>query len=310
MACLLVPWMAAAAESTPATTVKAYAFHAGILKTQTHFLLKDTRVGTPMEIPVVYLVIQHGKDWVLFDTGCNIEAARDPARHWGKDIARDYVPVIKPGEDLREAIKVLGLAPGDFKAVILSHGHVDHAGAIEEFAGTRVPVCFQKEELRAIRKVVDAGISGAAYCLGDFKRMNDLNVQETEGIFDVFGDHSVMTFPTPGHTPGHQSLYVKLSTGVEFIYTADAMYTFENLERMIPQGLASDLGRAMLNLRWFQLESMRGVKIVPSHDAAYWAKHDWAPKELVPEGGGAGARPRVDIVFSNISCRETFKYVG
>lgn len=282
MGCLLAPVLTVAAEPAPTVTVKAYAFHAGILKTQTQYLLKNTRVGTPMEIPVVFLVIQHGRDWVMFDTGCNARVMKDAAGHWGEEIARDYVPVIKPEEELREAIKVLGLAPRDFKAVILSHGHVDHAGAIDEFAGTGVPVYFQKAEMKAIRKVVDASVPGAAYCLGDFKRLKELNILETEGILDVFGDRTVMAFPTPGHTPGHQSLYVKLSTGVEFIYCADALYTLENMERMVPQGLATDIAAAMQNVRWFQLEAWRGVKIVPSHDPGYWAKRAWAPSELVP----------------------------
>lgn len=262
--------------------MRVYACHAGILKTQTQYLLKDTRVGTPMDIPIFFLVIQHGKEWMAFDTGCNANAAKAPVTHWGDTIAKAYVPVIKPGHEFREAIKSLGLAPRDFKAVVISHGHVDHAGAIDNLAGTGVPVYFQKAELREIKKVVEAGTPGAAYCLGDFKRLKELNIRETEGLFDVFGDGTVVAFPTPGHTPGHQSLYVKLSTGKEFIYCADALYTLENMERFVPPGLAADIPGAMQNVHWFQLEQRRGIEIIPSHDPGYWAKHAWAPKEFVP----------------------------
>ena len=79
MGCLLAPTLLAAAGVVQAASVKVYAFHAGILKTQTQYLLKDTRVGTPMDIPIPFLVIQHGKEWVAFDTGCNVQAAKDPA---------------------------------------------------------------------------------------------------------------------------------------------------------------------------------------------------------------------------------------
>ncbi|MDD5169844.1 MAG: hypothetical protein PHN75_13560, partial [Syntrophales bacterium] len=92
----------------------------------------------------------------------------------------------------------------------------------------------------------------------------------------------VIAFPTPGHTPGHQSLYVKPSKGKAFIYCADALYTLENLEKFIPPGLAADIPGAMQNVNWFKLEDWIGVKIVPSHDPEYWAKHNWAPKVLVP----------------------------
>ena len=282
MGCLLAPALLVAAEAPQAESVKVYAFHAGILKTQTQNLLKDTRVGTPMEIPIPFLVIQHEKDWMAFDTGCNARAASDPAAHWGEAIAKAYVPVIKPGEEFREAIKLLRLTPRDFKAVVISHGHVDHAGAIDNFLGTSVPIYFQKAELREIRKVVDASTAGAAYCLGDFKHLNELNIREIEGVLDLFGDQTIMAFPTPGHTPGHQSLYVRPSKGKPFIYCADALYTLENMERFVPPALASDIPAAMQNIHWFKLEKLRGVTIVPCHDPGYWAKRAWAPSELVP----------------------------
>ena len=60
---LLAPGLLLAATGlAPAAPVKVYAFKAGILKTQTQNLLKDTRIGTPMEIPVPFLVIKHGKE--------------------------------------------------------------------------------------------------------------------------------------------------------------------------------------------------------------------------------------------------------
>ena len=51
--------------------VKVYACNAGSLKTETQYILKDTRIGTPMEIPLPFLIIRHGKEWIAFDTGCN-----------------------------------------------------------------------------------------------------------------------------------------------------------------------------------------------------------------------------------------------
>ena len=204
---LLVPvFFLVAAGLAQAADLKVYAFNAGVLKTQPQYLLKDTRVGTPMDIPIPFLVIKHGNEWVAFDTGCNAEAAKDPVGYWGEGIAKAYTPVIKPDQEFQEAIKILGLKPGDFKAVVCSHGHLDHAGAIDNFRGTNVPIYFQKAEMVEIRKIVDAKKAGTAYILGDFKHLNELNIREIEGLFDIFGDKSVIALPTPGHTPGHQSL--------------------------------------------------------------------------------------------------------
>ncbi|HMK65254.1 MAG TPA: N-acyl homoserine lactonase family protein, partial [Thermodesulfobacteriota bacterium] len=204
--------------------VKVYAFKCGILKTQTQFILKDTRVGTPFDIPVPFFIIKHGKDWVAFDTGNNAKVAVDPTGYWGEGIVKAYTPVMKPEEAFTQQIKKLGLTPKDFKAVIISHGHLDHAGSIDSFKGTQVPIYFQKAELAEIKKLLEAKKEGTAYILADFDLMKDLNIKEVEGIFDLFGDKTVVSFPTPGHTQGHQSLYVKPSKGTPFIYAADVMY--------------------------------------------------------------------------------------
>jgi len=275
---LVVSGLAQAAE------VKAYAFNAGILKTQTQYMLKDTRVGEPMDIPIPFLLIKHGKDWIAFDTGNNAQVAIDATGYWTEGIVKAYTPVMRPDQEFKIQVKkVFGLKPSDFKAVLISHGHLDHAGAIDNFAGTNVPVYIQKAEMDTITPILAAQKSGTAYILGDFARLSEINLKEITGVFDVFGDKSVIVFPTPGHTPGHMSLFVKPTKGSAFIYCADAMYTIENMQKMIGPGLAWDMPQAMIELAWFKLESLQGgVKIVPSHDPVYWAKHSWAPREMVP----------------------------
>jgi len=271
-----------ATASVQAADIKVYAFNAGILKTKTQYMLKDTRVGTPYDIPIPFFVIKHGKDWVAFDTGMNAQVAVNPVKYWGEAIVKAYTPVMVPEQEFKNAIKKLGLKPQDFKAVIISHGHLDHAGAIENFRGTNVPIYLQKAEMAEIKKVVDAQKVGTAYILGDFKYLNELNVKQIEGVFDLFGDGSVIAFPTPGHTPGHQSLLIKPVRGKPFVYAADALYTIENMEKFIGPGLAADMPQAMQNIVWFKVSGLTGTKVVPSHDLGYWEKKAWVPKAFVP----------------------------
>ncbi len=269
------------AEPAQAAEVRVYAFHAGILKTQTQHILKDTRIGTPFDIPIPFLVLKHGGEWIAFDTGCNIEAAQDPLAYWGEELVKAFTPVIASDQEFQQSIKKLGLTPRDFKGVVCSHGHTDHAGAIEDFAGTNVPVYFQKAEMVEVRRVLDSHQIGTPYIAYDFRKLSELNIREIDGVFDLFGDRSVIAFPTPGHTPGHQSLYVKPSQGEAFIYCADALYTLENMEKSIPPAIAADIPVAMQTINWFKLEDQLGVKIVPSHDPEFWKKHAWAPGELL-----------------------------
>ncbi len=283
MNCAVAPvFLLATVAAAQAVEVKVYAFNAGVLKTQTQNMLKDTRPGTPMDIPIPFLVIQHGQEWVAFDTGCNGQVVKDPVGYWGAELVKAFTPVIKPDQEFREAIKVLKLKPQDFKALLISHGHTDHAGAIDNFLGTRVPVYFQKAELAEIRKILDGQKTGAAYLPGDLKHLNELNIREIEGPLDFFGDGSVILLPTPGHTPGHQSLYVNPPGGKAFIYCADALYTLESMEKSIAPALASEIGATMQNITWFKFEAQTGVRIIPSHDPGYWAKCRWASEQLVP----------------------------
>jgi hypothetical protein len=55
-----------------------------------------------------------------------------------------------------------------------------------------------------------------------------------DGEHDVFGDGSVVCLPTYGHTPGHQSLRLRLDRG-EVVLAADACYFCQTLrERRLP----------------------------------------------------------------------------
>lgn len=271
------------AEKKPAAgaapTVEAYAFLCGILKTQTQYLLKDTRVGTPFNIPVTFFLIKHGKDWVAFDTGNNAMVAKDPVGYWSKPVTDAYFPVMKDYEEFKVQLKKLNLEPKQLKAAIISHGHLDHAGAIDNFVGTKVPIYFQKREMPVIKKAIESG-NRTAYIPGDFKTMDKLNVKLVDGVFDFFGDKTVVAFPTPGHTPGHQSLLVKQTNGPELVLAADAMYTLENMQDAIPPGLAWDIPQSVEALAIFKVMKFMDAEVVPSHDPTYWKKPTLAPKRF------------------------------
>jgi len=264
----------------PAADVAAYAFLCGILKTQTQYMLKDTRVGTPFDIPVTFFVIKHGKDWVAFDTGNNAMVAKDPVAYWGEPVTKAYYPVMKDYEEFHIQIKKLGIAPKDLKAVILSHGHLDHAGAIDNLKGTDVPIYLQKKEIEIIKKAVAEG-KKTAYIPEDFKVMDQLNIKGVDGVLDLFGDQTVVAFPTPGHTEGHQSLLVKQSKGLPLVLAADAMYTLENLQDAIPPGLAWDVPRSVQALYAFKAMKFIGAEVVPSHDPEYWKNKPVGSKVFV-----------------------------
>jgi N-acyl homoserine lactone hydrolase len=256
--------------------VTVYAFCCGILKTRTQYLFKDTRLNIPIDVPVPFFLIRHGDSWVAFDTGNNARVAKDPVGYWGEQVIKAYNPVMKDGDKFQVQIQKLGLTPEKLKGVILSHGHLDHAGALDTFEGTDIPIYIQNRELENIHAAVSSG-EKTAYIPDDFKVMDTLNIVPIEGVFDLFGDGTMVTFPTPGHTPGHQSLIVRQSRRNTLVLAADALYTLENMTGAIPPGLAWDIPQSVQELYIFRAMTYLGAKLVPSHDPDYWKNKPLAP---------------------------------
>jgi N-acyl homoserine lactone hydrolase len=256
--------------------IKVYAFFSGYLKTETQHFLKDTRVGVPITAPVPFFLIKHGESWVAFDTGNNIMVARDPIGYWSAEFVMRFAPIMREEDEFKNQIKKLGISPKDLRCVILSHGHRDHAGAVDNFRGTNVPIYMQKEEIADIGDAL-AG-SKTAFFLDSFKYIKELNVQPIEGIFDVFSDQTIVTFPTRGHTIGCQSLMVRMSNGKTLILAGDAVYTLENLTKAIPPPAAWDPSRVLETLYFLRVMKHIGAEIVPSHDPEYWKSKPMAPE--------------------------------
>lgn len=261
-----------------AQNVEVYAFYGGTLKTVTQQMIKDTRVGTPFDFPITFFVIKHGSDWVAFDTGLNYAVKEDPVKHLGER-SKLFGIDMKKEDAFKAQISKIGIKPTDIKAVIMSHGHWDHSGGLNDFKGTNIPIYFLETELKAIKKVTDTKKPGS-YLVADYA-WDALNVKPLNGIFDIFGDNTIVAFPTPGHTMGHLSLYVKPSKGKQLILTADALYTSENLQKMTPHSYAADFPLMMQEFTAFKIMDLIGAEIVPSHCPLYWAKGPWAPAAFV-----------------------------
>ena len=134
---------------------------------------------------------------------------------------------------LMSQIAELGLKPSDVTYLALSHSHGDHVGNVDAFAQSTLVV--QKAEYD--------------WPLPDGKpRFNPAQkVVKAEGDRDIFGDGSVVLISTPGHSPGHQCLLVRLPKSGALLLSGDAVHTRANWDSHraparnfnVPQSLAS-----------------------------------------------------------------------
>ena len=163
--------------------MKLYFFEAGILKSQKQYFTLGLGVGEPFDVPVPFLLIDHPKGKVLFDTGNAFEIIHDKEEHWG-GILGAYDPVMTEEQWCVNAIKKIGVAPEDIKYVIISHLHLDHAGCVGHFPNAKYVV--QRDELH-FAYVPDPYMK-LAYIRKDFDKDVDWFILEgwNDDQFDLF----------------------------------------------------------------------------------------------------------------------------
>jgi N-acyl homoserine lactone hydrolase len=188
-------------------------------------------VGKSMPMAANCYLMHHTQGWLLWDTGLtdaiaakpNGQAPSDPrAIHW-------YRP-----KTLAAELDAVSVKPSDIKYLAISHTHPDHVGNVEMFP--QVMLLVQKAEYEWPNPL---GV-------GRFKPEHP--VKMLEGDHDVFGDGSVTILATPGHTPGHQSLLVKLPKTGALVLSGDAVHFQSNWDdRRVP---SINTDRKARQLRW------------------------------------------------------------
>jgi N-acyl homoserine lactone hydrolase len=258
--------------------MKLYVFRSGTLTCDKSLITFGKDVGKRITVPVPYFLIDHPKGKILFDTGNAREVAtdsHDPHKHWGI-IADIYVPDMREEEYVVEGLKKVNVDPSEIKCVILSHLHLDHAGGVGEFPNAQYFV--QEDELRWA--YTPQFYQARAYIRADFDKRVDwfrLHGYETDN-FDVFQDGSLIIWFTPGHTPGHQSLVVKLKNDT-YVLTGDSCYTTEILNENLLPGLGWNQEltvRSVQKLRWAR--DFAGYKIITGHDPGSFKDLKKAPQ--------------------------------
>ncbi|MCX5847147.1 MAG: N-acyl homoserine lactonase family protein [Deltaproteobacteria bacterium] len=256
--------------------MKLYFFEAGVLKSYKQYFTMGLGVGEPFDVPVPFLLIEHPKGIVLFDTGNALEVVKNKKAHWG-DILAAYDPVMSEEQWCVNAIQKVGYKPKDVKYVILSHLHLDHAGCVGHFPNARYIV--QRDELHYA--YTPDYFMKLAYIRKDFDKPVDWLILNgwRDDKFDLFNDGKLIIYLTPGHTPGHQSILVNLPKTGPMFFAADSCYTLENLNNNVLSGLAWNFGESVKSVeRMKALQSLHGAQIVTGHDPEGWKAYKQAPK--------------------------------
>ena len=155
----------------------------------------------------------------------------------------------------------VGFRPADITYLAVSHGHADHVANANDYTGSTWLV--QKAERESMfSEQAQKGAAFATYSALKNSRTTDLT-----GDHDVFGDGTVVLKSTPGHTPGHQSLFIKLARTGPVLLSGDLYhYPAERTLNKIPNNDNKEQTQASRDAIEKLLKETRGQ---------LWIQHDF-----------------------------------
>lgn len=206
--------------------------------------------GRSVDMPAPCFLIRHPDGDLMWESG--ISSTRT-----------DLEVATSPGPGLAEQLGTLGVTPGVIRFVVLSHGHWDHSGNAGLFASSTWIVnpderdAMFDEESRATQAMDDYGALQAA---------NTLLITDDH---DVFGDGSVQIIQSPGHTPGHTVLLVRLADAGPILLSGDLWHLLDSrANRRVP---IFNVDRAQTLASMDKVEALAaatGARVIIQHEEA------------------------------------------
>ena len=248
-------------EPAPAS-LRLYVFDCGNLRITDpgRFSLTMDEVST-LDLSVPCYLIEHAEGTLLWDAGLSDSLAE------GSPHTQENGTVTTVTATLRAQLEALRYQPADITYLALSHLHYDHAGNANDFTASTWLV--QRPEHEAA--------FGDAQGFFDRSLYGDLETSETmllDGDHDVFGDGTVVIKSAPGHTPGHQVLFVDLAETGPVVLSGDLYHFPEN--RTLKRVPTFNFDEAQT------LASMDAVEdFLVESGARLWIEHDFAANALL-----------------------------
>lgn len=205
-------------EETKKPEVKLYQLVGGsiLVKKLEVFSQDTTYTGQSKQFTDAYYVISHPKGNLMWDAGLPEQLVIPEPYDEPSGVYRIQRP-----DSLANQLKSIGFKINDFKYFAMSHSHFDHTGHANYLKDATLLI--QENEYNAnLADTLQQKIA-AMTALTNVKKIN--------GDYDVFGDGTVVIKYMPGHTIGHQVLYVEVA-GLEkpVLLTGDLYHFEENRE--------------------------------------------------------------------------------
>ena len=197
-------------------------------------------------------LIKHGNDYMMWDTGHAASAG-----------------AVAPKISVSDQLAQLKVTPEQVKFVGISHYHADHIGGAAPFTKSTLLIGKGDWDVLVSAKP-PAGIN--PQLLSNWITGGS-PVEAVANDKDVFGDGSVVMLYTPGHTPGHHALLVRLPNKGAVILSGDFVHFNENYETSGVPFFNFDRAQTLASIdRIRKLSANINATIIIQHDARDIAK--------------------------------------
>jgi len=253
----------AGAQATP---IRLYVFDGGTLESDpARYELTKEDVGVTQLSVAAYLIV-HPKGLLLWDAGAVTDEEWTPTgrpvqqRLVLPDMQERLVTITRP---LKAQLLAAGHMPGEVTHLALSHYHWDHTANANAFAGATWLVRQVERDAMFAEKAAGTNRPATYAAL-----RNSRTIIVTADEHDVFGDGAVIIKAAPGHTPGHQVLYVKLPETGGVVLSGD-LYHYPQ-ERTLNRYPTFEISRDQTRSSRASLEMF-----LAKTGARLWIQHDF-----------------------------------
>jgi N-acyl homoserine lactone hydrolase len=245
----------AAAQTAPEVTLTRLDCGTPAAPTAVNQRFSDTYAYGDLKLQLIYscYLVKHGDEYLLWDTGHAMTT-----------------PNVAPKVSLVDLLGQINVKPEQIKYVGISHYHADHVGQVASFPKSTLLIGQGDWDVLTGKPSAMANpVPFSNWIKGEGK------VEPVPLDKDVFGDGSVIMLYTPGHTPGHHSLLVKLPQTGAVLLSGDLMHFRENYDTNGVPAFNTDRSQTLASLD-------RVKKIVANSKATVIIQHDARDLDKLP----------------------------
>ena len=241
--------LSALAQAAPEVTITRLDCGTSAAPTDVGGRFTDTYAYNGLKVQLVFscYLIKHGSDYLVWDSGQPMSAG-----------------AVAPKTSLVDLLAQLKLKPEQIKYVGISHYHGDHIGQVDSLPKSTLLIGKGDWDALTAAKP-NPGVNPAPFAnwISGGGKVDPVMLDK-----DVFEDGTVVMLNTPGHTPGHHSLLVRLKEMGNVLLSGDLTHFQENYDSNGVPSFNTDRSASLASIdRFKKIAANQKATVIIQHDA-------------------------------------------